>query len=498
MSNSIDLGLCNDKIVSVVRTDGTGAPGTVDTYTITLRSGDTYTFQVTNGSNFDASPSGVFATLTDLETEYPTGNNHIYVVSETGHWYYWSSGAWNDGGVYQATEISNESITPEKTTFIDTNWNLLTKGIFTEQAYLRWDNTITSPASDFYYEIFNVKPNTNYFLKSDNNTRFIVMYDENGSYLRGMGSDGVIPDGIISIPSDTYKVAITFYYQGNPVDMIHQQNAYFTEYTEEFRCYKLKDSIKITDDNFIGKNVLKECETRLPTICFIFDDGTPNDKQIVDVFNKNNYKCGFALVSTITQDARVNDYLDYQKNGFSILSHSIDGEPMSNPGIVNIMYKLITSKETLEGAGFDIKGFVTPSSQMNNSYLYMSEKVYDFAYTQYWNDNVETDPARQLLNTDMNKLHRRYLGTSLQALKDEVDACITDGGCLTFYYHSADLGTDLTTTILDNLLQYIRGKEDMYQCKLLAPNVGIPYYFRVRHKDYLQLLNSINTNNEGE
>ena len=47
----LDLGLANDKIVSVNRTSGTGAPGTIDTYTITLRSGDTYTFNVTNGSN---------------------------------------------------------------------------------------------------------------------------------------------------------------------------------------------------------------------------------------------------------------------------------------------------------------------------------------------------------------------------------------------------------------------------------------------------------------
>ena len=63
MSNAKDLGLCNDKIVSVERTNGNGAPGTVDTYTITLRSGDTYNFEVTNGSNYDASPKGVYSTF---------------------------------------------------------------------------------------------------------------------------------------------------------------------------------------------------------------------------------------------------------------------------------------------------------------------------------------------------------------------------------------------------------------------------------------------------
>ena len=40
-----------DSITSIVRTKGTGAPGTTDTYTITTSSGGTYTFTVTNGKN---------------------------------------------------------------------------------------------------------------------------------------------------------------------------------------------------------------------------------------------------------------------------------------------------------------------------------------------------------------------------------------------------------------------------------------------------------------
>ena len=40
-----------DSITSIVRTSGTGAPGTTDTYTITTSSGHTYPFTVTNGKN---------------------------------------------------------------------------------------------------------------------------------------------------------------------------------------------------------------------------------------------------------------------------------------------------------------------------------------------------------------------------------------------------------------------------------------------------------------
>lgn len=44
-----------DSITSIERTSGTGAAGTVDTYTITTSSGGTYTFTVTNGANGDGS-----------------------------------------------------------------------------------------------------------------------------------------------------------------------------------------------------------------------------------------------------------------------------------------------------------------------------------------------------------------------------------------------------------------------------------------------------------
>ena len=62
----------------------------------------------------DASPKGVFATLADLQTAYPSGTTGIYVVSADGHWYYWNGSAWTDGGVYQSTGIAPKSITADK------------------------------------------------------------------------------------------------------------------------------------------------------------------------------------------------------------------------------------------------------------------------------------------------------------------------------------------------------------------------------------------------
>ena len=55
--STVDLGeVVGSSIQSIDRTSGTGAPGTTDTYTVTLTNGDTTTFQVYNGK--DGSGSG--------------------------------------------------------------------------------------------------------------------------------------------------------------------------------------------------------------------------------------------------------------------------------------------------------------------------------------------------------------------------------------------------------------------------------------------------------
>lgn len=65
---------------------------------------------ITNIGN--SSPKGTYATLTALQSAYPTGTTGIYVVTADGHWYYWNGSAWTDGGVYQSTAIGNKTIYP--------------------------------------------------------------------------------------------------------------------------------------------------------------------------------------------------------------------------------------------------------------------------------------------------------------------------------------------------------------------------------------------------
>ncbi|MRI80778.1 hypothetical protein GIY11_01870 [Aerococcaceae bacterium DSM 109653] len=72
-------------------------------------------------------PKGTYTNLSALQSAYPNGAEGIFLVLESGHWYYWNSttSAWLDGGVYQSTGIGDKTISPRKTNFIevDTSFN---------------------------------------------------------------------------------------------------------------------------------------------------------------------------------------------------------------------------------------------------------------------------------------------------------------------------------------------------------------------------------------
>ena len=58
-------------------------------------------------------PKGTYTNLTALQTAYPNGAEGVFLVLETGHWYYWNSSLaeWADGGVYQSTGFGDNSVT---------------------------------------------------------------------------------------------------------------------------------------------------------------------------------------------------------------------------------------------------------------------------------------------------------------------------------------------------------------------------------------------------
>lgn len=78
------------------------------------------------------SPKGVYATLSDLETAFPDGDDGIYVVSADGHWYYWNGSAWTDGGVYLSAPFDNEL---DNSSINAVQNKVVTKSLSSQQSY---------------------------------------------------------------------------------------------------------------------------------------------------------------------------------------------------------------------------------------------------------------------------------------------------------------------------------------------------------------------------
>jgi len=69
--------------------------------------------EIVNGVIGNGGPSGVFDTLQELKDRYPKGAKGVYLVTADGKWYYWNN-EWLAGGVYQATQLSDGSVTEVK------------------------------------------------------------------------------------------------------------------------------------------------------------------------------------------------------------------------------------------------------------------------------------------------------------------------------------------------------------------------------------------------
>lgn len=232
----------------------------------------------------------------------------------------------------------------------------------------------------------------------------------------------------------------------------------------------------------------------MPTVAFIFDDGTTGDANAVSVFKAHGKRCSFALISTITQDARVYDYLGYQDEGFEILSHSTDSRTMNGYSGADITDESVAiqcmedSKQALVSAGFNIHGWVTPSGRLNPHWINDPKKFYDYAFALA---NVAaydgtTTPYFERSVSAYNGIFRISLQTTTLAnCKAAIDSTIANGGMLVFYGHAVNetSADNLTIASLDEILTYIDRLSSKIMC--LPCNTAMRYFFKVTHEDFI-------------
>lgn len=233
----------------------------------------------------------------------------------------------------------------------------------------------------------------------------------------------------------------------------------------------------------------------MPTVTFVFDDGTAGDANAVNVFKKHGKRCSFALISSIVSNERYLDYLRYQDDGFEILSHSTDGRTMNGYSSADITVEadaiacMVNSKRTLMDYGFDIHGWVTPSGRLNPAWVKDVKLYYDYGFvlanmTSY--SDAETQTPYFPRNTSAFSVFRVSLqNTTLEMCRAAVDLAISNRAMVVFYGHSVQetSSDNLTIGFLDDLLTYIDTLRNDVQ--VLPCNSAMKYFFKVTHEDFI-------------
>lgn len=98
-------------IVNALKEVKTQANSKADQSSLATTNGSVSTLQTQVTNMGSGSPKGTHATLSALQTAFPTGTTGTYVVTADGKWYYWNGTSWMIGGTYQSTGISDKSVT---------------------------------------------------------------------------------------------------------------------------------------------------------------------------------------------------------------------------------------------------------------------------------------------------------------------------------------------------------------------------------------------------
>jgi len=440
----------------------------------------------------DGAPKGAYIDLTALQTAFPAGDTGNYVLQSDGHIYTWNGSAWGDTGIlYQAVGIADNTVTSNK---LSSNVNDKLDKIdgvnipltYTTGSYIALDGTISSGATYMYSNIFQVTSGTKLTINAGaySSVSLLSKWDSLGNFVESI----IIGDG------DTIKYRYT---AKDSMEYLRICNNSYLLAHNYAGAINLNDTLITLNTRVNSLETANSADVqdihpqaiRMPTINFEFDDGNTSDATIYDLFKSYGFVCGFALPTTVNRDS---EYLSYQNDGFEIISHSTDGSSMSagTTAPATIEDKMKTSFDDLTARGFNIKGWVTPSSELHSSYLPIVKKYYEFAYTDYlgfWDSTVTENPYNTF-SEDTRQMKRVSMQESTsQGCTDAIDKVIADGGELTFYAHAYPM-SNLSEVKLTAILDYAKTKVGNNECLVLKPTDAYTHYFSLRHSDYLALL----------
>ena len=352
-------------------------------------------------------------------------------------------------------------------------------------------------------------------------SRSIVFYDKNNAFIEGHGVSSNNPIYGIEVPIGAKTVSVCYNYDSDNNEPIKPKIYYLSTNNQNKNKIALQKDIEVdysqiknqpdvkiptktsdllNDSGFITiadslQNINIQ-SIRKPTISFIFDDGLPSTSDLVKLFDSYGWKCGFAILANANLPNIKDNFLSYQLKGYEILSHSTDGIAMQDGSLTveDVETKMKTSKEILVNNGFNITGWVTPSSWLNNKYFDTLCKYYEYGFG-HLDTNQEGNYSHTFWGNDVRQLDRWSLQSkTLEQTKAEIDATVVECKYLCFYAHAypSTRSDNFTVENMKAVMDYIKKYVDDGRVQVLIPRDAINDYYAARHSDLLDLYKKIN------
>lgn len=242
-------------------------------------------------------------------------------------------------------------------------------------------------------------------------------------------------------------------------------------------------SNKELEDEINNLNVPKTIRlfpnTKLPVISFQFDDIPTNDEQVVSLFDEYGLTCGFAFIaSNVNMASKAAKYYEWQKRGYQILNHSINGTIFNTTNYTyeTALATVMQAKNTLEKYGFVVNGWVSPSSQMADEFMPIIKLAHAYAATKndvYINGRQSNPCSLTRYSIESN---------TIANIKAQIDSYISNDKALTFYGHAASFGKKYSGEVWDidkirSIIKYCIEKRNAGLCYLGGCDDAMKYYF---------------------
>ena len=252
---------------------------------------------------------------------------------------------------------------------------------------------------------------------------------------------------------------------------------------------------KLEDFEEINNSRLLSTEQQLADIaksivCFNFDDGLAADSLTYTIFKEYGYPASFGLITDTlynTNKNSLNNYKDYEKDGFEILSHSSSHAYLDTAKSDAVKYReLQVSADKLRELGFSANGFIAPYSTIEATNLAYAKNVYDYILVGGTGLNGKNGFKKKTIT------RVSAIGSGVVGCKALIDQAISDNQLLIFYDHAVGAVGSLTEAEWREILTYVQNRMAYNYMEVHNLKNAIAKYYGIATPDRSKKLNEYN------